>query len=57
MDDRTKMGSADRIRINIHESYELRDWAKRLGVTKDALRALVMKHGVMVSDIERALGR
>lgn len=41
MDDKTKVGGADRRRINVHEDYELRDWSKSLGCTRDELRAAV----------------
>ena len=36
-DDKTKSGGQDRTRINIHEDYELNDWAKKFGITKEQL--------------------
>jgi hypothetical protein len=54
-DDKTNRGVADRIRINIHEPYELESWSKRLGITREELRRLVAKHGVMAADVRRAL--
>jgi hypothetical protein len=54
-DDKTNRGVADRIRINIHEPYELESWSKRLGMTQQELRKLVAKHGVMAADVRRAL--
>ena len=54
-DDKTNRDVADRIRINIHEPYELEAWSKRLGITPEELRKLVAKHGVMAVDIRRAL--
>ena len=54
-DDKTNRGVADRIRINIHEPYELESWSKRLGITPQELRTLVAKHGVMAADVRRAL--
>jgi len=40
-DDKTKVGGADRRRINVHEDYELSDWTESLGCTRDELRAAV----------------
>lgn len=54
-DDKTKVGKADRIRINVNESYELYGWSKKYGITPDALRAVVAKVGVMVKDVEAEL--
>jgi hypothetical protein len=56
MDDKTKAGRADRERINIHESYELRDWSAKLGVTSWEIKAAVRKVGPMAKDVARALG-
>jgi hypothetical protein len=56
-DDRTKRGSADRSRINVHEPYELEYWTEELNVSADRLKELVAKHGVMAVDIRKALGR
>lgn len=40
-DDKTKVGGQDRARINMHEDYEVRDWTKSLGVTKERLQEAV----------------
>jgi len=56
MDDKTKTGRADRERINVHESYELRDWSAKLGVTSWEIKAAVRKVGPMAKDVARALG-
>jgi hypothetical protein len=40
-DDLTNRGVADRYRISIEQDHERRDWAKRLGVSEDELRAAV----------------
>ena len=56
-DDKTRTGSQDRLRINVHEDYELRDWSKRLGVTSERLKELVKQHGPMAADIRKALGK
>lgn len=56
-DDKTKAGGADRQRINIHEDYELRAWAKRFGVTEQEICDAVAKVGVMSDDVECELKR
>jgi hypothetical protein len=56
-DDKNKSGGQDRVRINVNEDYELRDWSKRLGVTPERLKELVKKHGPMAADIRKALGQ
>lgn len=38
-DDKSKTGGQDRKRINTSEDYEVRDWAKKFGVTPDELKA------------------
>lgn len=55
-DDRSKTGNADRVRINLSEDYEVRDWAKKFGVTEDALRRAAERVGPMAEDIRRELG-
>jgi hypothetical protein len=54
-DDKSKMGGADRTRVNVHEKYEVQYWTNKWKVTEDELRAAVKKVGVMVSDVEREL--
>lgn len=44
-DDKTKTGGQDRARINLDEDYEVRDWAKKFGVTPEALRKAVAAVG------------
>ncbi|WP_084140448.1 DUF3606 domain-containing protein [Brevundimonas nasdae] len=44
-DDKSKTGNADRVRINLSEDYEVRDWAKKFGVTEDALRRAAERVG------------
>ena len=43
-DDRTNRRSPDRARINLNEDYEVRDWAKKFGVSEDELRHAVRQH-------------
>ena len=44
-DDLTKRGSPDRDRINVNEDYEVRDWAKKFGVSPDELKRAVQQVG------------
>lgn len=54
-DNKSKTGQQDRLRINVNEDYELRDWSKKFGVTPEQLKAAVKKVGVMVADVEKEL--
>jgi Protein of unknown function (DUF3606) len=54
-DDNKKPGSQDRLRINVNEDYELRDWSKKFNVTPDRLKEAVKKVGVMAADVEKEL--
>lgn len=56
-DDKGKAGKPDRDRINVHEPYELRDWAKHFGVSEQAIKDAVAKVGVMVKDVAKELGK
>lgn len=44
-DNRQQSGGQDRTRINVHQSYELRDWSKSLGVTPEELQEAVRAVG------------
>lgn len=55
-DDKSKTGQADRIRINTSEDYEVRDWAKKFGVSEDEVRQAVERVGPMADDVRRDLG-
>lgn len=54
-DDKTKVGGQDRQRINVNEDYELQDWSKKFGVSKDELKRAVAKVGDRADDVEREL--
>ena len=56
-DDKRKPGRPDRDRINVNEDYELRDWSKKLGVSKEELAAAVKRVGPMIRDVEVELKR
>ncbi|HVZ44360.1 MAG TPA: DUF3606 domain-containing protein [Ramlibacter sp.] len=40
-DDKTKSQGQDRERIDVHQDYELRDWAKSLGTTPERVKEAV----------------
>lgn len=56
-DDRTRRGAGDRRTINTHEDYELRDWAKSLGVTEDEVRSAVAAVGNSADKVRDYLSR
>ncbi len=55
MDNLEKKGPPDGIRINIHESWELRDWAKHFAVTEAKIIEAVKAVGVMTKDVKTYL--
>lgn len=54
-DDKTQVGGQDRKRINVNEDYELQDWSRKFGVSKDELKRAVAKVGDRAEDVEREL--
>ena len=54
-DDKSKRGGQDRTRIDVNEDYELRDWSKKFGVTKEELKAAVKSVGDKASAVEKHL--
>ena len=54
-DDKTKTGGQDRTRISVSEDYEVRDWAKKFGVTVDELKAAVKAVGNDAKAVEAHL--
>jgi hypothetical protein len=55
MDNKEKIGSLDRDKINIHENYEVEYWANKLGVTANRLREAAEKVGTSVEAIKTYL--
>ncbi len=45
----------DRARINVNEDYELRDWSKKFGVTKERLKEAVEAVGDRAEKVEQYL--
>ena len=54
-DNLTKSGGQDRKRINLSQDFEVRDWAKKFGVSEDELRKAVGAVGSDVSKVEAHL--
>jgi hypothetical protein len=54
-DDLTNRGGQDRTRIDVSQNYELRDWAHKLGVSKEELRAAVKAVGDQAATVEKYL--
>jgi hypothetical protein len=57
MDQKDKVGSPDRNRINVNEDYELQYWAETLGVTKEQLRNAVKEVGTSAEAVKRYFGK
>lgn len=56
-DDLRKRGGQDRTRIDVNQDYELRDWAKKFGVTPQQLKEAVKAVGDRAADVEKHLNR
>lgn len=54
-DYKSKRGSPDNKRIDIHDSNELRHWSQSLGVTPEQLKELVARHGTSAERVGEAL--
>jgi len=54
-DDKSKTGNSDRLRVNVNQEYELRDWAAKWNVSEQRVKEAVAKVGVMAEDVEREL--
>ena len=54
-DDRTQRGGQDRSRINLNQDYEVRDWAKKFGVSPDELKNAVRAVGDRADQVEAHL--
>ena len=46
-------GPADRARINVNETHEVRYWTQKFNCTAEHLRTAVAKVGVMADAVER----
>jgi hypothetical protein len=54
-DDKTKTRPQDAKRIDVNEDYELRDWAKKFGVSPEKLKAAVKEVGTSADAVEKHL--
>ena len=54
-DDKTQRGGQDRELVSLSDDHELRDWAKKFGVSVDVLKAAVQAVGNRASDVEAHL--
>ena len=56
-DNKSKVGKQDRERVNINEYYELRDWSKKFGVSREELKKAVQKVGTSAEAVRKQLGK
>ena len=54
-DDKSKSQGEDRKRINVHEDYELRDWARSLNTTPERLKEAVQAVGDRADHVKEFL--
>ena len=54
-DDKSKPGGQDRSRIDVSEPYELRDWARKFGVSEDELKEAVRSVGDQAATVAQHL--
>jgi hypothetical protein len=55
MDNKNKVGSPDRDRINTKENYEVEYWTKELGISAEELRKAVEKAGTSAEAVRKYL--
>jgi predicted nucleotidyltransferase len=54
-DNTQKTGGQDRKRINVNQDYELQDWSKKFGVTKERLKEAVQAVGDNAEKVQKYL--
>ncbi len=54
-DDKSKRGSPDRDRIDIHDADEVRHWTKSLGVSREELERAVSQVGTSADRVREHL--
>ncbi len=54
-DDKSQTGGQD-CRLNVHEDYELRDWAEKFDVTRERLKDAVAAVGTDAAAVEKWAG-
>jgi hypothetical protein len=55
MDNKERVGSPDRDRINVNEDYELQYWSEKFGVSRDELKEAVEAAGTTAQAVEEYL--
>jgi hypothetical protein len=55
-DDKSKRSGPDRGKINMSEDYEVKYWAKELGITRDELQKVIDKVGNSAAAVRKELG-
>lgn len=56
-DDLSRRQPEDPTKINVNQSWELRYWCDKFGVTEIRLKKAVSKVGPLVKDVKRELGK
>jgi hypothetical protein len=56
-DDKTKANAQDRQRINIHQDYELRDWARSMNTTPERIKEAVEAVGDRADKVREYVGQ
>lgn len=56
-DDKSKSQGQDRLRVNIHQDYELRDWAQSLNTTPERVKEAVAAVGDRAEKVREYLGQ
>ena len=56
-DDKSQSGGQDRQRINIHQDYELRDWAKSMNTTPERIKEAVQAVGDRAEKVREYLSQ
>ena len=56
-DDKTKRGTPDNKRIDIHDPNEIRNWTKSIGCTPDELKKAVNAVGTSADAVRKYLGK
>ena len=51
-DNLKKRGGADRARINVNQDHELRNWARKFGVTEEQLKDAVKIAGPIADEVQ-----
>jgi len=55
MDDLKNKGQADRSKINMHETHEVKYWTHQLGISREKLQAVVDKVGNSAAAVRKEL--